>query len=332
MTNNIPKLLGDPHLGRRFTTGVPLKMRGYREQTMQQDFVQGLRPEGADVHICMGDLFNETVVPYSAVFYAAALYSQTAAEFPGTTFYVIQGNHDKSRDGDVIAAWDLFCFIMAPVVNVVCVTEPLAVPGVGWFLPWHPTRTAVEQLGDGAEAVLYGLTTAYGHWDTDPRGAPHNLIPTKELAAVGITHAYTGHVHLPTTFRRDDVEVTVVGSMQPYAQGEDGGQGSVRYVTLDLERLHELLDVAPASLCNACVRLRLAAGEQFDGEIPECLSWSVERVRVEDEAPPEDASLEGFDTTRAAVAALGEQEIIPEVRAQLAEWWMETFGRALPLE
>ncbi|WP_204307606.1 hypothetical protein, partial [Enterobacter hormaechei] len=53
--------------------------------------------------------------------------------------------------------------------------------------------------------------TAYGHWDVDPRSPSHNLIPTKELAALGITKAYTGHVHLPSTFKRDGVEVEVVG-------------------------------------------------------------------------------------------------------------------------
>jgi len=325
-----PTILGDPHLGRQFKTGVPLGRRGMREQSMQGDFVRGLRPTGP-VHICMGDLFDDTVVPYADVVFAASTYRQTAAQFPGTTFYILQGNHDKSRDAGVVAAWDLFCMLMDATPNVVCVTEPMAVAGVGLLLPWHPFRTAVEQLGDGAEAVLYGLTTAYGHWDTDPRGSHHNLIPTQALAKIGIERAFTGHVHLPTTFHRDGVDVTVVGSMQPYAQGEDGGQGSVRYVTLDLERLHELMEVAPASLCNACVRLRLAPGEQYDGEIPDCWSWNVERARpVAVDEEPEDASMDGFDTARAGKAALDEHDIIPEVRAQIEAKWEETFGRGLP--
>ena len=37
---------------------------------------------------------------------------------------------------------------------------------------------------------------AFGHWDTDVRSEVFNLIPTGQLAAAGITKAYTGHVHL----------------------------------------------------------------------------------------------------------------------------------------
>lgn len=325
-----PSLLGDPHLGRQFKTGVPLGRRGMREQTMRQDFARGLRPAGP-VHICMGDLFDDVVVPYGDVLFAAMTYRAMAAEHPGTTFYILQGNHDKSRDAGVVSAWDVFCSLMDATPNVVCVLEPMAVAGVGLLLPWHPFRTAEEQLADGAEAILYGLTTAYGHWDTDPRGSHHNLIPTQALAKIGIERAFTGHVHKPDQFVRDGVDVTVVGSMQPYAQGEDGGQGSVRYVTLDLERLHELMEVAPTVLAGSCVRLRLAPGEQWDGEIPDCWSWNVERARpVEADEEPEDASMEGFDTARAGKAALDEHDIIPEVRAQIEAKWEETFGRGLP--
>lgn len=327
------KILGDTHLGRRFTKDVALERRGEREKLVREDFVRQLDPAGADVHIHMGDIFDKPQVDYDTLLFAAQAYRAAATSNPRTTFYIIQGNHDDSRDFAEVTAWDVFGQLVRGFQNIVCVIDSLVGPDF-LILPWHPTRTAVEQLDRVREPlVLSGFRPklAYGHWDTDPRGSHHNLIPTVELAELGVERAYTGHVHLPTTFHRDGVDVTVVGSMQPYAQGEDGGQGSVRYVTLDLERLHELMEVAPASLCNACVRLRLAPGEQYDGEIPDCWSWNVERARpVAADEEPEDASMEGFDTAKAGKAALDEHDIIPEVRAQIEAKWEETFGRGLP--
>ena len=222
------------------------------------------------------------------------------------------------------------------VQNVRCVIEPVAVAGVGLLLPWHPTKSASDQLEVAANmagafnrmGISVGITTAYGHWDVDPRSPSHNLIPTKELAALGITKAYTGHVHLPSTFKRDGVEVEVVGSMQPYAQGEDGGQcaGSVQYRTFCINGLEDLLVDDPQALSNVCVRLQLQPGEQFEGEVPDCLSFDIQRVRPVEEEPAGEVSLDGFDTTAAARAALDEHDIIPEVRDQIDQRWRETFG------
>ncbi len=179
-----------------------------------------------------------------------------------------------------VTAWDRFCDLVEHIPNVVPVTEALVSPHFSLF-PWDPVEPAEAMVEKAAWLIReQGCTTAYGHWDVDPRTSGHNLIPTKALAAAGITRAYTGHVHLPTVFTRDGVLVEVVGSMQPYAQGEDGGQGHIRYATLTLA---ELEAVDPASLSNTCVRLRLAPGEQFDGEPPNCLSWNVERVKGEDD-------------------------------------------------
>lgn len=316
--------LGDPHLGRRFTTGVPLERRGERENLVRLDLNRHLSVDGLVAHITMGDLFDKPQVSYEDLAFAATAYTTAAQLNPGTTYYILQGNHDDSRDLGEVTAWDIFCRLMLPVSNVKPVIFPLVGPHFSLF-PWDPIEPAAAMVEKAAWLMReQGCTTAYGHWDVDPRTSGHNLIPTKALAQAGITRAYTGHVHKPETFRRDGVEVVVVGSMQPYAQGEDGGQGHIRYATLaaDDPRLYE-----PGALADYCVRVQLRPGEQWEGEIPACLSWNVERVKGDDVEAPADISMEGFDTRAAAREALDAHAIIPEVRAQIDERLSEVFGR-----
>lgn len=319
------KIVGDPHLGRRFTKGVPVERRGQREQLVHEDFVCQLDPQGAVTHIVMGDLFDKPQVSYDDLLFAAQAYMAAASTNPRTTFYIIQGNHDDSRDLAEVTAWDVFGQLVRSFQNIRCVTEPMIVPDLGAALfPWKPDETAVEMVARVAMGGLYGvkLTTAYGHWDVDPRSHPHNLIPTKELAALGFTEAYTGHVHKPDSFTRDGVAVTVVGSMQPYAQGEDGGQGPVRYVTLSVEDLDGISDFS-----DACIRLQLKPGEDYAGPIPPCLSFDIQRLRPVDAEAPADVSMEGFDTMAVTRQALDDHEIIPTVRQQIDGKIAETFGR-----
>ena len=317
-------MLGDPHLGRRFTKGVPLDRRGERENLVRLDLNRRLSVDGYDYHICLGDLFDAPKVPYEDLAFAATAYTTAAQLNPGTTYYLLQGNHDDSRDLGEVTAWDIFCRLMAPLPNVQPITTPLVGPHFALF-PWDPIETAEAMVEKAAWFIReQSCKIAIGHYDVDPRTASHNLIPTKALAAAGITQAYTGHVHLPSLFKRDGVQVEVVGSMQPYAQGEDGGQGHIRYATLTLD---QLAIAAAGDLSNYVVRLQLGPGEQFEGEPPACLSWNVERVKDQDEAAPADISMEGFDTRRAARDALDAHDIVPEVRAQIDERLSEVFGR-----
>lgn len=316
--------LGDPHLGRTFSKGVAAARRGEREALMRADFLQQLDPNGAEVHVCMGDLFNEVKVSYETLAFAINAYIDAARAHPKTQFFVLQGNHDKSRDSGVVAAWDIFVRCATPV-NVTCVTAPV-VHGRYGFLPWHPTLTAAELLAELGDCRAKGIDVLFGHWDTDPRTESHNLIPTEAMAEEGILVAYTGHVHKPATFERHGVLVVQTGSMQPYAQGEDGGQcPEVQYLTMaaDDDRLY-----APGApeLVNACVRVQCQPGETWEGPIPNCRSFDVQRLRAADvEAKPvEDISTEGFDVSNAYTEAMKDRPIIPEVREQVDAKWQST--------
>ena len=332
MTSPKPMLLGDTHLGREFKHNVPLARRGERERLVLQQFKAELTTaaiERVPVHIHMGDLFDKPQVSYAALVHAACIYRDAASNSPGTTFYILQGNHDDSRDLAEVTAWDVFQGLIVTSPNIRCVTEPLLCERFA-LIPWHPTRTAleaVEMIARGIELTGMRPKAAYGHWDVDPRSHPHNLIPTKELAALGITHAYTGHVHRPDSFTRDGVAVTVVGSMQPYAHGEDAGQGWVRYLTLTLEQFRSveaLTEICPDRHKDDCLRIRLAPGEEAPDPI-DCLQWQVECGEAAAEDGIIEVSMEGFDTSIAYSRVLDEFEICPSVRERVDARWRQAF-------
>ena len=122
---------------------------------------------------------------------------------------------------------------------------------VGLFA-FHPTLPAEE-------LVTQPVEIAFGHYDTMFGGG--NLVPTRRFAELGCKTVYTGHVHLPDRFVRDSVEVIQVGSLQPFAHGEDHGE---MYVTLRPD------EIAGKDLSQKCVRVLLKPGEMLyrTGRLP----------------------------------------------------------------
>ncbi|WP_181181014.1 metallophosphoesterase [Mesorhizobium sp. B2-4-5] len=297
-------ILGDPHLGRAFVRGVSLEKRGLREKMMLEDFQQRVKASGQyDVFICLGDLFDKWAVPYGIVFQAAWSYLAAARKNPTTDYFVIAGNHDISRDLEKKGALDLFELIVGDLSNVHVVRHHKGgfFCGIGrkrvGFFPFHPTKPA-------AELVTEKVDIAFGHWDTI--FGDSNLIPTKKLAEMGCEVAYTGHVHLPDEFTRDDVKVVQVGSMQPYAHGEDNGE---MYVTLALDELEG------KDLRDKCIRVLLAPGERLDVEV-DCLQLTVQRVGANEEET-EEVTMGDFDLMALFGQAFEEAGVPTEVRGQI---------------
>lgn len=296
-------ILGDPHLGRSFVRGVSLEKRGLRERMVMDDFKARLKASiQYDVFICMGDLFDKWAVPYSIVFEAAWAFLE-AARKRHTQYYVIGGNHDISRDLEKKGALDLFQLVLAGEPNVRIFRHTDSQENISYggkrigFFPFHPTKPA-------GELVTEKVDIAFGHWDTI--FGDHNLVPTKELAAQGCEVAYTGHVHLPDEFTRDGVKVVQVGSMQPYAHGEDNGE---MYVTLGLDEL------AGRDLRDKCVRVLLKPGERFDQEV-DCLQLSFKREGISDE-DVEEVTMGDFDLMALFGQAFEEAGVPAEVRGQI---------------
>lgn len=305
-------ILGDPHLGRSFVRGVSLEKRGLREKMVMDDFQARLQGSGDyDVFICMGDLFDKWAVPFGIVWKAAVAFLEAARENPETMYYVIGGNHDISRDLEKKGALDLFELIVSGRgtrnIEVVRHTNPDPRADIGGvtcgLYAFHPTKPAHE-------LVTEPIDVAFGHWDTI--FGHDNMIPTEKLAMMGCKTAYTGHVHLPDTFKRDGVEVIQVGSMQPFAHGEDNGEV---YVTLGLDQLDG------QDLSQKCVRVLLKPGEVLDREV-DCLQLTVKREGVADE-DTEEVSLGEFDLASLFAQAFAEAGVPDEVRQKITDKYEE---------
>lgn len=256
------KLIGDPHLGKKFTNNVPLHRRGEREEMVRKQFREEVLGFD-DLKICVGDLFDGAVVPFNDIMFAARTCRSLSEDHD---LIVIAGNHDTSRDLDRVSAFDIFAAMMEDVENVHVLKEPTSLNGIAFF-PWHPVISA-EELVDSFQ--FNGETIAVGHWDVDERMDPFNLVPTKKLAAAGVKTVFTGHDHKARTLNRDGIEVVVVGSMQPFAHGEENDEAL--YVTRSLA---EVLD-DPKAYRDKCLRIRLESGEVLEEQI-DCLQLVLQR-------------------------------------------------------
>jgi hypothetical protein len=281
-------VLGDTHLGRSFVNNVPLHRRGDREGMVWHQFYRELGEFDAscDYHIHMGDLFDKAQVGHMGDLQAATADLAAARRNPDVQFVILQGNHDASRDLQINTAFGTFSMIVESVPNIHIIRgwNTSLIPGVGLF-GWLPFQSATEMVNDNTSS--YEL--AFGHWDTDLRVDPFNLIPTMFLRERGVTRAYPGHVHLPDQFSCDGVDVTQMGSMQPYAHGEDAD--GTWYVTLGLNEALERDD-----LHNKCVRIELKPGAIFDTQI-DCLQLQVRQ--------PEQVEADNYEVTLGEFIMMG---------------------------
>lgn len=280
------KTIGDPHLGRTFTNGVPLHRRGEREANVEGHFIiELLNAEGYDLCVCMGDLFDSIRVDNSTLKFAIDAYIKAAEKNPDTKYFILRGNHDGSRDVDVVSSFELFAqaLRLAARPNITVVDDrPVEIDG-HLFVPWHPFKTSEEML----EGLTGPYECVYGHWEIQSYGGDdHMLLPYEKLAQI-TKKVVTGHVHQPQTFERDGLEVVVTGSMQPYSHAED--LTGERYMTLTLEELENI----KVDLRDKCVRLLLRDGEDMP-EVPDCLQFTVKRV-TSDEVKVEEVELGNFD-------------------------------------
>lgn len=287
------ELLGDPHLGRAFHHGVALGRRGEREAMVWADFLENLRggSPSVDYHVCLGDLFDKWIVSFDLILDVASQYEAAAAERPNTSFMILKGNHDWIRDLERRSAFDVFAKLVAHVPNIYIVDQIIEMDGLV-FYPWHPLWDAKEKLKGVAGNILFG------HFDTE--FGDHNMVPTQ----LDFERIYTGHIHKPERFNRHGTEVVVVGSLQPYAHGEEADDSL--YVTLRPE------DVS-GDLRMKCVRII----GRYEGEI-DCLQLTYKSEQKEDEVI-ENVTLGDFDMDKLFAEAFAEAGVTPERSAHVLE-------------
>ena len=272
--------IGDPHMGKKFERGVPAHRRGEREKSQYAKFVAQLSTPDVDYNICVGDVFDHPHVSSAVVVKVAEAYLKAAELLPETAFIALAGNHDLSRDINVVGAWQLFCKIINDrLPNLLTITEPCQVDEIA-LLPWQWGVSALDQLGalQDTDAKI-----SFGHWDLQSFGGDDShMAPTKELHALGVEIIGGGHYHNAGIYNVAGHLVTCTGSMEPYSHAEDP-EGDI-YVTLTLAEAMDGRD-----LHNKFVRLELEADELVPEEL-DCQALTIRRVQAEaqDILPQED--------------------------------------------
>jgi len=292
--------VGDPHLGRKFRTGVPLHRIGDREAMVWAQFEKELKSHDGDIHINMGDLFDKFVVSPEVVLRAADLYLNAAKNLPSCRFYVLRGNHDASKDTTKRSSFDIFTQLVAGAPNISVVSSTQVVDGTIGLVGYDPFVPVVDQI----EELPDELDVVYMHHDFVDFGGDH-VIPTELLARRGIFKVVNGHDHLKRTEKRHGVTVELTGSMQPYTHAEDD--------TGDWYQTHTL-ETIPGDCTNLNIRVLLTEGEILPEDL-DCLSLIGKRV-VEGEQDLEVDTTE-FDTFDIHTAL--SEAVHPEVRALIME-------------
>lgn len=294
-------LIGDPHLGRKFETGVPLHRRGERERNQLANFQEQLVQE-VDAVVMVGDLFDHPHVGFKTVL-DAYIAIDAAAVATGNDIFLLAGNHDLPRRLEVVGAFEMLEALLDGHPQVTIVKRPWAWEELAFF-PWQWDTCAADQV-----AAIHDngrVEVAIGHWDLQSFGGDDShMAPTAALKAkFGDELAiYSGHYHLPGEYEVDGHTVICTGSMEPYSHAEDP-DGSL-YVTLTLDELE-----ARDDLHDKCVRVLLAEGEELPDDL-DCLALTAKRARKEDGDVPE-IELGDFDWNGILAEKLA--PLTPEVR------------------
>lgn len=309
------KLIGDPHLGLKFETHVPLHRRGEREKAQFDKFVAALNTPGVRYNIMVGDLFEHPFVSHGTVVAAAEAFQRAAAAHPNTTFVALAGNHDRSRNTGVTGAWESFAAMVEDRYdNLFSITEPSV-----WddfvFFPWDWSRGAEDQALDLIQEYTFDpddrSRIAVGHWDLKSYGGDEtHLAPTKVISAMA-DQIYGGHYHTPGVYRVAGHDVICTGSLEPYSHGEDPDEEI--YVTRTLSQV--LAD--PSAFKDKAVRVILAPGE----DLPDidCLALQPMKAEVEGVEIPE-VQMDGFDwdaVLEHELAQVEDKEVVGFIRERL---------------
>lgn len=310
------KLIGDPHLGRVFKTGVPTHRIGEREADVLLDFnLRVLTVDDVPI-IVMGDLFDKYSVSENIVLDVAETLN-SAAEWK--KIYVLRGNHDSSRDSVRKGSFDVLERLCPKVVFVKGIYEIQLENGYLALFGYDAFKSATELAGQLTEGLNY--LAAFGHYDLTSHGSDFNLVPTEVFAELKIPVAYTGHIHKAQTIERHGVTVHAVGSMQPYAHGEQA-EDDLLYHTLTLEEFNQAVEVI--NFENTNLRILLKGDEVFDTQL-DCLSLVFKHI-ADDETEPLDVAYDSFDSDNILTECLvGVSEGLTSwVKGRLTELKMET--------
>lgn len=253
-------IIGDPHLGRKFISNVPLHRRGEREahqwETFKLSVEDGLK--NSRLVWISGDLFHTADVDNALVINTALFLINQAEKYPHRKIVGNSGNHDLSKDVTKKSSFEALKMMTAGIENLTLSQAGLYFSILGpekyLFVPYNPWSTPEKAIGSILEK---GYDAIFGHWDIDGSIDTGNLIPWNAISKIlkpGGT-VYNGHIHLPEIRKFKDYTLNCVGSMLPYAHGED--PTGEFYIDCTLAEYN----AAPESFKDKMIRISLLPGE-----------------------------------------------------------------------
>ena len=303
------KLIGDPHIGRKFKTGVPVHRLGEREASVKNQLYAEVASTDNTPVIIMGDLFDTYSIPDELTLWVSETLNEAAQ---WKEVYVLRGNHCVSRDAEKRGSFDVLEKLCPNVVFVKGVWEIQLENGYLALFGYDAFKSAAELANQ--LTVNCNYLAAFGHYDLTSHGSDFNLVPTEVFAALKIPVAYTGHIHKGQTIERHGVTVHAVGSMQPYAHGEQA-EGDPLYQTLTLDEFNAR---NPEEFENVNLRILLKGDEVFDTQL-DCLSLVFKHI-ANDEAEPLEVAYDSFNSDNILT------ECLDGVSANLADWVRTRLG------
>lgn len=299
------RLIGDPHITRKFEFGVPLARRGERENLLFEDFKARLYAGTESIVIVVGDLLEKPICSLVDLHRIMNILLTAACRQPNRTFLIMCGNHDISPQVNTPGAFDILVMLNGYMPNLHFINKPTVYEGIALF-PWEWDRTALEQLEDVKTKSFH---TAVGHWDLVAYDENHteHLCPARELSDMGAKKIYSGHWHVKGDYKVDGVTVHCTGSMQPMTHAEDP-EGKL-YVTLTVE---EYNDTDPETLKNKYVRVTASEGVEVDA-LRDCLGFKVQRSAHNNEEDRYDVEVKDFKVSDIIEKNLNKHEVPKEV-------------------
>lgn len=247
--------IGDTHIGRRFRTGVPLNRLGEREELIYNLFTEKLYDNNHNIHtiIHLGDLFDRPTVGYDDLFRTFNIIKGAAEQYPFRNYYFIQGNHDMSRNREMVTAFGILKTLLRDTENVIFIDDEVLVDGNLTFVPYTKNEEFIKYYNF---LPVYKNMTLFGHFD-EP--FPHYIF--KDFLNV-----VTGHIHIP----REENNIIVIGSIIPMTFGEDPAGKLYRTLTLsEFEAVQNNPYDKEGEWRDYCYRVILRDGETLP-ENPGC--------------------------------------------------------------
>ena len=289
------KLIGDPHIGRKFKTGVPLHRLGERETLVKNQFYIEVASTDNIPIIIMGDLFDTYSIPDELTLWVSETLNEAVQ---WKEIYVLRGNHCVSREVEKRGSFDVLERLCPAVVFVKQVYEVVLLKNSAGRIALFG-YDAFKSAAELAETLTPDLNylAAFGHYDLNPHGSDFNVVPTEVFSRFNINTVYTGHIHKAQTIERHGVTVHAVGSLQPYAHGEEL-EGETLYQTLHKNEVEDLLAQNENHFEDVNLRVLVASGGSWVEAVPNCLSFQVKILAADDSDLSDlEVGYEEFSTT-----------------------------------